>query len=561
MKPARALPITALLLLAPFAGVAASEKPRPFASDRQGSDRAVHDFVRARAADDLGALDVAAAGYAAALAGNPGDTMLGLRTFRQAIVAGDIPLAIRTAQVLDAAGSLPPDGAVVLLADAVMARDWARANAVADRLDREKLFAFLAPTARAWIAFGAGTGDPLAALPAANASRLALTYAQEHRPLLLIAGGKPSDGIAALAALDLSDTGRAARLRIAAAAGLAARHQRKQGLALLTSGDAATTRAAATLSAGKKLRGAVDTPAAGIAELLVRVAADINREQAGPLAVEFARIATALAPADSEAWLVTASLLASAGDYEAALAALGNVPADDPFVGPTRDMRLSLLGRTGRKDLALAEAKAAAAVRDATPGDLARLGDLLNDAGRHGDSAAAYARALAIAGGDGAPGDVAWPLLLQQASARLQGGDWPASKAMAQRALALAPEEPAVLNFLGYSQLDHGEDVTAAAAMIAKASALAPHDASITDSLGWSWYLRGDVGKAIPLLEQAAQGAPVESDINEHLGDAYWHVGRRLEARYAWRAALLAAEGGAAARIRSKLDFGATGRP
>ncbi|HEY0270619.1 MAG TPA: hypothetical protein VGC10_06490 [Sphingomonas sp.] len=545
------------LLATPFAGVAASEPPRAALSDRG----AVYDFVRARAADDLGALDVAANGYAAALADNPGDTMLGLRTFRQAIVAGDMPLAVRTAKALDATGSLPPDGAIVLLADAVTAKDWKRASAVADRMDREKLFSFLTPTVRAWIAFGAKSGDPLAALPAANAGRLALTYAREHRPLLLIASGKAADGVAALAALDMADIARAARLRIAVAAGLAAHHERKQGLALLTGGDAPTMRAHAILSAGKKLKGAVDTPAAGIAELFVRVAADINREQAGPLAVEFARIGAALAPADSEAWLVTASLLASAGDDRPALAALANVTPDDPFIGVTRDMRLTLLARTGHADQALAEAKTAAVARDATPGDLARLGDLLSDADQHADAAAAYARALALAGGETAPGEVAWPLLLQQASALLESGDWPGARAKAARALALAPEEPAVLNFLGYSQLEHGEDIPAAAAMIARASALAPQDASITDSLGWSWYLRGDVAKAIPLLERAAQGAPVESDINEHLGDAYWRAGRRLEARYSWRAALLAAEGDAAARIKAKLDYGAPDKP
>jgi Flp pilus assembly protein TadD len=557
MKPFRPLITLPLLLATPFVGVAASEPPRPARSD-QG---AVYDFVRARAADNLGALDVAAAGYAAALADNPGDTMLGLRTFRQAIVAGDIALAVKTARALDATGSLPPDGAIVLLADRVAAKDWDGTRAFADRIDREKLFAFMTPTVRAWIAFGAKSGDPLAALPQANASRLALAYAQEHRPLLLIASGKPADGVAALATLDLADTGRATRLRIAAAAGLSARHERKQALALLTSGDPQTVRAAAMLSDGKKLKGAVDTPAAGIAELLVRVAADINHQQAGPLAVEFARVAAFLAPGDSEAWLVTAGLLASASDAQAALAALGNIAPDDPFIGAARDMRMTLLGRTGHKDQALAEARTAASARDATPGDLARLGDLLSDADQHKEAAAAYARALTLAGGEKSAGEVAWPLLLQQASALLESGDWPAAKLSAQHALAIAPEEPAVLNFLGYSQLERGEDVPVAAAMIAKANALAPQDASITDSLGWSWYLRGDTAKAIPLLEQAAQGAPVESDINEHLGDAYWKAGRKLEARYAWRAALVAAEGDAAARIRGKLDYGETGKP
>ncbi|MDB5737224.1 MAG: repeat-containing protein, partial [Sphingomonas bacterium] len=75
------------------------------------------------------------------------------------------------------------------------------------------------------------------------------------------------------------------------------------------------------------------------------------------------------------------------------------------------------------------------------------------------------------------------------------------------------------------------------------------------------WYVRGDLSKAIPLLEQAARGAPAESDINEHLGDAYWRAGRQLEARYAWRAALVAADPDQAKRIHAKIENGQTGTP
>ena len=143
----------------------------------------------------------------------------------------------------------------------------------------------------------------------------------------------------------------------------------------------------------------------------------------------------------------------------------------------------------------------------------------------------------------------------------LDAGDWPGAKAKAQRALALAPHEAAILNFLGYSEIEHNEDVAGASAMIAQASKLAPDDPAITDSLGWSWYLRGDLAHAIPLLERAAQNAPAEADINEHLGDAYWKAQRRLDARYAWRAALVTADPAEATRIKAKIDNGPTATP
>jgi tetratricopeptide (TPR) repeat protein len=539
-----------------LAAPAAADRPR----QAPGRD-AQSIYVRARAADDLGQLDIAAADFAAAAAANPGNTTLALRAFRQAVVAGDMPLASKVAQGLDTAGSLPPDGTLLLLSDAVIARDWKRATLLADRVDREKLFAFLVPVLRGWIAFGSHGGDPLAPILAVPPASLAAGYAAEHRGLLLIATGQETAGIAALDALPHPDTARAARLAIAAAATLDKHRKHDEALAMLVGDGPAIHAARAILARHGKLPGAIDTPAAGIGELLVRVAADINKGESAPLALSFARLGTLLAPDDSETWLVTANLLALAGADQAGLDALGHVAATDPFAGAMRDMRLTLLVRSGRTDQALAEARAATAAPDATMSDWARLGDLLTNAKLPAQAAPAYDRALMLSGGDKAQAEVAWPLLLQEASALLDAGDWPGAKAKATRALALAPQEPAVLNFLGYSEIEHGEDMAGATALITQASKLAPDDPSITDSLGWSWYQRGDLGRAIPLLERAARGAPAEADINEHLGDAYWKAQRRLDARYAWRAALVVADGDDARRLRAKIDNGPTATP
>jgi Flp pilus assembly protein TadD len=546
--------LLAALAALTIAPAASADTPR---RDRS----AIADYVHARVADDLGELGVAAAGFAAAADGNPGNTGLALRAFRQSVAAGDMTLGLRMAHQLDASGSLPPDGTLLLLSESVANRNWKQAQALADRVDREKLFSFLTPVLRAWIAFGAKQGDPLALLDAASPTGLAETYAAEQRGLLLIATGKETAGVAALGALQLPDGARAARLRIAAAATLDQRHDRDAALAMLTGDWPAIARARAIVTAKHKLRGAVDTPATGIAELFVRVAADINKQQAAPLALHFARVATLLAPDDSAAWLVTASILSAGGAQDAALDALGHVAPDDPFTNTIRDARLTLLVRSGLTDQALAEAKAATTVPEAGSADWSRLADLYASNHRSADAAAAYGRALELAGGDKAPAEVAWPLLLQQANAQLEAGDWPSAKASAARALALAPRQPEVLNFFGYSEIEHGEDLDNASALIARASVLAPDDPSISDSLGWSWYLRGDVDRAIPLLERAAQGAPAESDINEHLGDAYWKANRRLAARYAWRAALVAADGEQATRLKAKIDFGLTAKP
>jgi Flp pilus assembly protein TadD len=183
------------------------------------------------------------------------------------------------------------------------------------------------------------------------------------------------------------------------------------------------------------------------------------------------------------------------------------------------------------------------------------LADLETQTGAYREAAAALDKAVALAAG-GETNRPEWALQVMRGNALLQAGDWPAARQALQRANALAPNQPVVLNFLGYSQLERRENMVEATKLIERASALQPDDAAITDSLGWAYYIRGELPKAIPLLEKAAQGQPTDTAINEHLGDAYYAAGRRFHARYAWRAALLTADGKAADRLRAKIDLG-----
>jgi Flp pilus assembly protein TadD len=180
----------------------------------------------------------------------------------------------------------------------------------------------------------------------------------------------------------------------------------------------------------------------------------------------------------------------------------------------------------------------------------------LGQAQRHAESAAAYEKALDLAKAGVEAQHPLWALWLLRGSALTQAGDWPRGKAALEEARRLAPEQPVVLNFLGYSQLERRENLVEAEKMIGEASRLQPDDAAITDSLGWAYYVRGDVPRAIELLERAAQGQPADAAIAEHLGDAYYSAGRRYEARYVWQAALTYAQGKAADRLRTKIDAG-----
>jgi tetratricopeptide (TPR) repeat protein len=482
--------------------------------------------------------------------------VLAARALSQAIAAGDRTLALQAARLLDSAGKLAPDGRLLLVGEAFRAKQWKEAGRQIERLEADEVFSFMTPLLRAWLAQGSGNGDPLALLGAASGNALATTYASEHRPLLLIAGGKAKEGAAALAPLVADESIRSQRLRIAAAAILVRKGGRKEALELLAGEAEALAEARRRIEAGRRLDGEILLPAEGMAELLSRMALDLNGQEVPQLALSFARLATFLAPQSSEAWLIAADLLSGQGRHEAALSALSKVPGDDVFAATAADRRMTVLVEANRTDEALAEARRAVAAGPSEIDNWTRLGDILGQTQRHAEAAAAYQKALDLAESGVEARHPLWALWLLRGSALTQSGDWPRGKAALEEARRLAPDQPVVLNFLGYSQLERRENLAEAEKMIGEASRLQPDDAAITDSLGWAHYVRGDVPKAIELLERASQGQPADAAIAEHLGDAYYSAGRRFEARYAWRAALSYAEGAAAARLRSKIDSG-----
>jgi tetratricopeptide (TPR) repeat protein len=233
------------------------------------------------------------------------------------------------------------------------------------------------------------------------------------------------------------------------------------------------------------------------------------------------------------------------------------VPQDDALIGEIRDVQARILSDAKRYDEAYRLAATATMAPGADATDFSRLGDVLEAMKRHGPAADAYGRAIALSQAHGVKSDL-WTLLLLRAGALEEGNRWPEAKASLQQGLTLEPDQPLLLNFLGYAQLERGENLDAAAAMIAKASELAPDNASITDSLGWAEFKRGKVDQAITTLQKAAESDPDQAEIQEHLGDALYKSGRRYEARYAWNAALVTAEDEIAARVKAKLASGLT---
>jgi Flp pilus assembly protein TadD len=520
-------------------------------------------FLRGRLAASDGRMEEAASAYATALAADPGDALLQRRAFALALAAGDNPLATSLAQKLENAGQGTAESRLLLFGEAVARRDWKRATALQAIIAQDRIYQFIAPMLADWIAVGQKR-DPLAAPEPTRIGPSERAYADEQRAYLLNALGRTDQALTSYSAQFNDKSGRATRLRIAAAAMLVKAGRQADALTVLAGDEETLAAARALVTARRPLPGAVDTSTAGIAELLARFAADLSRQQVPELPLLLARISNFLAPANAEGWIITAQVLWEGGKPEAALAALGNVRAGDPFESQVGVQRIGLLLQLERKDQALALLTAAANAPDARAEQWSRLADLYSSLNRYPEAVAAYDRAIALSPGDGRL--PLWTLYMLKGAALERGKDWPAAEAALRKAVQLAPREPAALNYLGYAQLDRGVNLAEATKLIEQASALAPDDAAITDSLGWAYYRSGDYARAVPTLERAAASRQSESTINEHLGDAYWQVGRKIEARFAWRAALADSEEAVEqARLRAKIDFGpdaaATARP
>ncbi|MEJ7934921.1 tetratricopeptide repeat protein [Sphingobium sp. AN558] len=516
---------------------------------------ALHAYARARLADSDGALALAVSSYREALSRDPASLVTARRAYFQAMLSGDMALALKSAALLDASGSTPRDASLLRLCDALIRRDWTGASRFADRVQAESNFAFLVPVLRSWIAQGQRQIAPITPDSSDRFAALTQRYSDEHAALLALANGDTQKAIPAVGRALTQRSGESAGMRLSFAAQLAQQGRKTDALALLPQDQArfAVARAAVDRGGGSRDQGARFSPRQGVSRLLARLALDIASDtSAGSLGMRLARLAVFADPTSAEAHIVAARLLTLGGLPDDGAAEARQVKATGWYGALAQAELVDALAASGDKDGAISLARALADAPGAEAERFVRLGRLLSDARDFAGAAAAFHRAQA-----GFPTDaVPWTLLLFEGGALEQGERWDEARAVLERAATLAPNEPIILNYLGYAQIERRQNIPAALELLKKASALKPQDPSISDSLGWAQFVSGDVDAALPALERAAAGAPADVTINEHLGDALWAAGRRYEARYAWMAASTDAEGDAATRLAAKAREG-----
>lgn len=279
-------------------------------------------------------------------------------------------------------------------------------------------------------------------------------------------------------------------------------------------------------------RGAPAAPSLkeGAAFALLAPAATMLSAKQDQVALAYLRLALTLDPQRNDAWLMLGDVLQQRGDAEGARAAYAKPKPNSPEF-PSAQAKLAWSYQSaGDKATAIRLARAGAET-----GDLearATLADLLR-------ANSEFDEAITILTGlidEAKTPD--WRLFYARGQANERSGRWPAAEADLSQALAMRPDESELLNYLGYAWIDRGERLDEAKGMIEKALAANPRSGAIVDSLGWAYFRKGDYAKAVELLEQAVELEAGDPEINNHLGDAYWMVGRKDEAGFQWRRVL-----------------------
>ena len=289
--------------------------------------------------------------------------------------------------------------------------------------------------------------------------------------------------------------------------------------------------AQAALAANKPLEPFVKTPEQGAAEVLYGLGAVGGRQGDELAAMIYLRMSLYLAPDNALALVTLADVSERLKQYEQAIDIYNAVPASSPL-RTNADIQIALLLETlGKTDDASKHLQQIVSEHPRDEDALSALGNLQRSRKEFHDSIASYTKAIEAST---KPGKSLWSLYYYRGISYERDKQWPLAEADFQKALSLFPDQPLVLNYLGYSWVDRGENLDDALGKLRRAVELRPNDGYIVDSLGWAHFKLGRYDEAVTELERAIDLKASDPVINDHLGDAYWKVGRKLEAKFQW---------------------------
>ncbi|HUM07920.1 MAG TPA: tetratricopeptide repeat protein [Acidocella sp.] len=289
----------------------------------------------------------------------------------------------------------------------------------------------------------------------------------------------------------------------------------------------------------------ITTAADGMAEAYLTLAGSLNQPQEAFLRTVLLRFALQLRPDLAAARLLLANTQIGADDpnftptpveMNNALATLQPIQKSDPLYGPASVQEAALLASLKQPEQAVALLQDLINANPGNAGLLGAAGDVLRNSNQCPAAIPYYSQAIAAAGQPAPP--AAWSLFFDRGICEDQTNGWTAAEPDMMRALKLSPNQPYVLNYVGYSWALHGEKLPEAKAMLRHALSLDPNDGAVIDSLGFVELKQGNTKDALALLTKAVQLSADDPEVNSHLGDAFWQNGQPLQADYQWQRAL-----------------------
>jgi Flp pilus assembly protein TadD len=530
---------------------------------------ALGDYLRAVVALQGSDYPFAAEHLLRALAADPGNRSLRQQTFLAVALAGR-PEASRIAS------GLPNEPAPIMLLgnEAAIAGRWSDAERIFAGLPHDGGLAdALRPALVAWALQGEGrTDQALQTLaPLVEGDRLPGYFALNAGLIADLAGRDAEAGNE----YHLAQTG-AAGLNLSLVrviASYAARHGHAADGAALVHALVAAAPSLAIAETGidatldvrpvANARDGLARAYAGAASLLTAQAqkeAPPDKPAAGSTtALLMLRFSETLAPGSSETRLMIADADQALKALQPALDVLAPIPASDPLAPIAQLREAELLRALGRDDDARAKLSSLSRAFPHQPEPPRELGEMFSDEKRYREAADQFDRAIADIG---QPTGDDWELFFDRAIAFDRSGQWNRADSDLHRALSLSPEQPYVLNYLGYSYAEQGRDLDDARHMLERSLDQKPNDGAFLDSLGWIILKQGHVPAAIDTLEHAAEITPEDATVNYHLGVAYWQAGRKAEAQQQWeRALILNPDPNDLPKIEARLHEAALGSP
>ncbi len=507
------------------------------------------DYLTGRFAGQQSDLDVAADRLEAALTRDGGVPELANQAFIAAVMAGR-PGAARLAMGV-------PGNAVaeLVLADRdARGENWEQAKVRFTGLPTQGLTQILRPLLIAWSDEGADHASAaLAELqPALDDQRFRGAMAL-HGALIADLGGLRPDADRLYRVAQAEYGGLNIRLGQILASWQARQGNLDEARGIVrdmvgVNGDLALARSALERDiAEPAVRNATD----GIAETYLAMAATLRQQNANDSAQVLLRLALDLRGDFTAARLLLSDIQETDKRTQVALDTLATVLPSDPLAAVVALRRANLLEGLGQQEEAFKILEALAQDFPDRPEPLAQMAASLRLHGHFNEAVATYDRAVARIG---TPTRANWPLFYERGVALERAGDWPKAEADFEYALQLAPDQPSVLNYLGYAWVEQGQHLDQARQMIERAVEQRPNDGAFIDSLGWTLLRQGDTAGALKNLERAVELQPEDATINAHFGDVLDAVGRRREAEFQWRRALnLNPEPEDLARIEGKL--------